>query len=137
MIFSQDGKFLYVLCELDDLLSVFSYNNGDINHIETVKAYSGNGKGSADIHFSNDGNYLYTSHRLKNDGISIFSVNKQKGNIQNIGFVKTGIHPRNFNITPNTWKNILYSIKRNNNDMIDIILKKMKTYDGLQFFSRR
>ena len=40
----------------------------------------------------------------------------------------------NFNITPNTWKNILYSIKRNNNDIIDIILKKMKTYDGYQFF---
>ena len=101
MVFSQDGKFLYVLCELDDLLSVFSYNNGDINPIETIKAYSGNGKGSADIHFSNDGKFLYTSHRLKNDGISIFSVNKQKGNVQNVGFVKTGIHPRNFNITPN------------------------------------
>ena len=41
----------------------------------------------------------------------------------------------NFSITPNTWKNILYTIKRNNNDMIDIILKKMKTYDGYHFFS--
>ena len=101
MIFSQDGKFLYVLCELDDLLSVFSYDNGDIKHIETIKAYEGNGKGSADIHFSKDGNYLYTSHRLKNDGIAIFKVNKNDGTLEKKSFVKTGIHPRNFNITPN------------------------------------
>ena len=101
MIFSQDGKFFYVICELDDLISVFSYNNGDIEHIQTIKAYDGNGKGSADIHFSKDGCYLYTSHRLKNDGISIFKVNKDNGNVEKKGFVKTGIHPRNFNITPN------------------------------------
>ena len=54
MIFSQDGKFLYVLCELDDLLSSFSYSNGELKHIQTIKAYEGNGKGSADIHFSKD-----------------------------------------------------------------------------------
>ena len=101
MAFSQDGKFLYVLCELDDLLSVFSYNNGEISHIQTIKAYDGEGKGSADIHFSKCGNYLYTSHRLKKDGISIFKVDKQKGSVEKIGFVKSGIHPRNFNITPN------------------------------------
>ena len=101
MIFSQDGKFLYILCELDDLLSVFSYDNGDIKHIETIKAYNGNGKGSADIHFSKDGLYLYTSHRLKNDGIAVFKVDKIKGIVEKKYFVKTGIHPRNFNITPN------------------------------------
>ena len=101
MIFSKDGKFLYVLCELDDLLSIFGYEKGEINHIETIKAYDGNGKGSADIHFSNDGNFLYTSHRLKKDGISIFKVNKNKGLVEKVGFVETGIHPRNFNITPN------------------------------------
>ena len=34
----------------------------------------------------------------------------------------------NFNITPNTPKKILNSIIRNNKDMIDIILKKMKNF---------
>ena len=101
MIFSNDGKFLYVLCELDDLLSVFSYNDGDIKHIKTIKAYDGNGKGSADIHFSEDGSFLYTSHRLKNDGIAIFKVDKIGGTLEKKGFVETGLHPRNFNITPN------------------------------------
>ena len=101
MIFSQNGKFLYVICELDDLLSVFSYDDGEINHIETIKAYDGEGKGSADIHFSKDGDFLYTSHRLKKDGISIFKVNKENGKCKKIGFIETGIHPRNFNISPN------------------------------------
>lgn len=101
MIFSQDGKFLYVLCELDDIISVFNYSNGELKHIQTIKAYEGNGKGSADIHLSKNGSYLYTSHRLKDDGISIFKVDKINGNLEKKGFVKTGIHPRNFNITPN------------------------------------
>ena len=101
MIFSNDGKFFYIICELDDLLSIFSYNDGEINHINTIKAYDGDGKGSADIHFSNDGNFLYTSHRLKKDGISIFKVNKDNGNVEKIGYQDTGVHPRNFAITPN------------------------------------
>ena len=101
MIFSNDGKFFYIICELDDLLSIFSYNDGEINHINTIKAYDGDGKGSADIHFSNDGNFLYTSHRLKKDGISIFKVNKDNGTVEKIGYQDTAIHPRNFAITPN------------------------------------
>lgn len=101
MIFSKDGNFFYVICELDDLLSIFNYKDGEINHIETIKAYDGEGKGSADIHFSNDGNFLYTSHRLKKDGISIFKVDKNKGTVQKIGYQETGIHPRNFGVTPN------------------------------------
>ena len=101
MIFSKDGNFFYVICELDDLLSIFNYKDGEINHIETIKAYDGEGKGSADIHFSNDANFLYTSHRLKKDGISIFKVDKNKGTVQKIGYQETGIHPRNFGVTPN------------------------------------
>ncbi len=101
MIFSNDGKFFYIICELDDLLSIFSYNDGEINHINTIKAYDGDGKGSADIHFSNDGNFLYTSHRLKKDGISIFKVNKDNGTVEKIGYQDTAIHPRRFAITPN------------------------------------
>ena len=101
MLFSEDGKFLYVLCELDDLISVFRYSNGEIEHIESIKAYDGEGKGSADIHLSKDGNFLYTSHRLKKDGIAFFKVNKEKGTLKKLGYIQTGIHPRNFNITPN------------------------------------
>ena len=101
MIFSQDGLFLYVLCELNDLLSVFSYKDGEISHIQNIKAYNGEGKGSADIHFSKEGKFLYTSHRLKKDGISIFKVDKENGKVKNVGYRETRIHPRDFNIALN------------------------------------
>ena len=82
MIFSQDRKFLYVLCELDDNLYVFNYYNGDIKLILKIKAYEGDGKKSADIHFSKDGSYLCAGHRIKNDGISIHKVNKMNGTVE-------------------------------------------------------
>ena len=38
---------------------------------------------------------------MKNDGISIFRVNEIEGTLERKYFVQTGLHPRNFNITPN------------------------------------
>lgn len=99
--FSPDGRFAYLLSELGDQLNVFSYSDGKLTPVHSLKAYSGGGKGSADIHFSPDGRFLYTSHRLKEDGISIWSVNQQTGRVKRVGYRKTGIHPRNFAITPN------------------------------------
>lgn len=99
--FSPNGRFAYLLSELGDQLNVFSYSDGKLTPVHSLKAYSGGGKGSADIHFSPDGRFLYTSHRLKEDGISIWSVNQQTGRVKRVGYRKTGIHPRNFAITPN------------------------------------
>ena len=100
MVFSADGRFAYLLCELGDKLVVFSYRNGKLTPIQTLTAYDGQGHGSADIHLSPDGRFLYTSHRLKDDGISIFSVNPQSGKVQKVGFQATGRHPRNFALSP-------------------------------------
>lgn len=101
MTFSADGRFAYLISELGDYLSVFSYSDGELSHISTELAYDGEGHGSADIHLTPDGKYLYCSHRLKEDGISIFSVHSGTGKASKLAYVKTGIHPRNFNITPN------------------------------------
>lgn len=46
-------------------------------------------------------NFLYASNRLKEDGISIFSIDSESGLITKVGYQRTGIHPRNFAITPN------------------------------------
>ena len=100
MVFSADGRFAYLLCELADKLIVFSYENGELKPIQTLTAYGSNGRGSADIHLSPDGRYLYTSHRLKGDGIAIFSVDKLSGKVRKAGFQPTGSHPRNFAISP-------------------------------------
>jgi len=100
MVFSKDGHRAYMIGEVSDELFVFSYNEGFLTQLQRIKAYKGRGKGSADIHLSPDGRFLYTSHRLKEDGISIFEIEPKGGMVKNIGFQRTGIHPRNFAITP-------------------------------------
>ncbi|MBQ9653065.1 MAG: lactonase family protein [Bacteroidales bacterium] len=100
LIFSADGRFAYLLSELADKLVVFSYSDGTLTPIQTLTAYKGRGHGSADIHLSPDGRFLYTSHRLKNDGIAIFRVDPSSGKVKRAGYQETGIHPRNFAISP-------------------------------------
>ena len=100
MVFSADGRFAYLLCELGDILVVFSYADGELTPIQTLRAYKGKGHGSADIHISPDGRFLYTSHRLRKDGISIFAIDPSSGQVKRKGFKRTGVHPRNFAISP-------------------------------------
>lgn len=100
MVFSPDGKFAYLLGETGDCLSVFRYSDGRLTHISTEKAYDAGGNGSADIHITPDGRFLYTSHRLISDGIAIFRRNPSKGTLTRAGYCPTGLHPRNFAITP-------------------------------------
>lgn len=100
MVFSADGRYAYLLCELGDKLVVFSYVDGLLSPIQTLTAYDGEGHGSADIHLSPDGRFLYTSHRLKEDGISVFSVDREGGLVRRVGYQPTGRHPRNFAISP-------------------------------------
>ena len=99
-VFSADGRFCYLLGELGDTLTVLRYEDGALTPVQELKAYRGRGKGSADIHFSPDGRFLYTSHRLRRDGIATFRVDPQSGKVRRAGFHRTGTHPRNFAITP-------------------------------------
>lgn len=100
LVFSADGRFAYLLCELADVLVVFRYDDGLLEPVQTLTAYNGEGHGSADVHLSPDGRFLYTSHRLKEDGIAVFSVNPESGLVSPAGYYPTGIHPRNFAISP-------------------------------------
>ena len=99
--FDKGGKHLYLINELGGTCVVMRYNDGKLTEIQTLMADEGGGRGSADIHISPDGRFLYTSHRLKKDGIAIFSINPQTGLLTKVGYQLTGLHPRNFAITPN------------------------------------
>ena len=79
---------------------LIEYDGGELTPIQTLTAYKGKGHGSADIHISPDGRFLYTSHRLKEDGIAIFSIDEATGKVKKAGYQPTGRHPRNFAITP-------------------------------------
>ena len=101
LTFSKDGRFAYLINELGGECTVLKYENGRMTEVQRIMADEGGGHGSADIHISPDGRFLYTSHRQKKDGLSIFSIDPQEGTLKKVGYQLTGIHPRNFNITPN------------------------------------
>ena len=101
LTFSKDGRFAYLINELGGECVVLSYCKGKLKEVQRIMADEGGGRGSADIHISPDGRFLYTSHRLKKDGIAIFAIDPEKGTLTKIGYQHTGIHPRNFAITPN------------------------------------
>jgi len=101
LTFSKDGRFAYLINELGGECVVLSYRKGKLKEVQRIMADEGGGRGSADIHISPDGRFLYTSHRLKKDGIAIFAIDPEKGTLTKIAYQLTGIHPRNFAITPN------------------------------------
>lgn len=98
IILNADESKAYVLGELSGNVAVIDTEGGRV--IQTVCADTVHARGSADIHFSPDGKFLYASNRLQNDGIAIFKV-VPDGTLTYAGYQNTGIHPRNFNITPN------------------------------------
>lgn len=104
MVFHPNGKYFYCINELDGTVSCFHYKDGQLSnfqHIASDTVEHEGTKGSADIHISPDGKFLYASNRLKNDGIAIFRIDQASGRLTAVGYQHTGIHPRSFIITPN------------------------------------
>ena len=57
--------------------------------------------GSADVHVSPDGKFLYASNRGTSNTIAIFRINQQTGKLTLIAHQSTlGQTPRNFNFDP-------------------------------------
>lgn len=101
IVFDKSGKHAYVLGELSGTISVMDVEGSNIKVKQVIATDSINARGSGDIHISPDGKYLYASNRLENDGIAIYRINSLNGELTQIGYQLTGIHPRNFEITPN------------------------------------
>lgn len=99
--FHPNGKWLYLLSELSGKVAVLNYEEGNLTPVQFIEADSLQAAGSADIHVSPDGRFLYASNRLKGDGIAIFAIDQANGLLTKVGYQPTGIHPRNFIITPN------------------------------------
>ena len=100
LLFDASGTHLYVIGELSGDITVFDYAAGTLTERQVIKADRLDARGAADIHLSPDGRFLYASLRLRGDGISVFEVGAD-GTLTYVGYQATGIHPRNFNITPN------------------------------------
>lgn len=113
--FHPNGKYAYLITEMEGTVIGFNYDNekGLLTEFQTVLADTLNAQGSGDIHITPDGRFLYASNRLKGDGLAIFSIDQQTGILTKIGYQETGIHPRNFVITPNG-KFLLVASRDNN-----------------------
>ncbi|MBR5176110.1 MAG: lactonase family protein [Bacteroidales bacterium] len=122
--FSKDGRFMYVLTELGGNVVAYDYNGGDLKQLQLIEADPLHARGSADIHFSPDGKYLYASNRLKGDGLAIFSQDAGTGLLTYVGYQPTGIHPRNFAISPN---GLFVLVACRDSDVIQVFRRDLKT----------
>lgn len=122
--FSKDGRFMYVLTELGGTVLVYEYNSGDLKLIQEIEADPLHAGGSADIHFSPDGKFLYASNRLKGDGLAIFSQDSETGLLTSVGYQETGVHPRNFTISPD---GSLVLVACRDSDVIQVYKRNPKT----------
>jgi 6-phosphogluconolactonase len=103
--FHPSGKYVYLMEELTGTVSVFSYDeNGKMNVVQNISSHPADYKGtigSADIHVSPDGKFLYASNRGDANTIAIFSIDEKSGKLSSAGYQSTlGKTPRNFNFDP-------------------------------------
>jgi DNA-binding beta-propeller fold protein YncE len=68
LAWSPNGKNAYLLSELSGQLFVLKYEEEKLSVIQTLQADTLNAGGSADVHVSPDGEFVYASHRLQGDG---------------------------------------------------------------------
>lgn len=99
---SKDGRFAYLLQELDGTLTVFAHQNGKLRRIQEASivqpGFTGNG--GADIHLSPDGNFLYATNRGDANTIAVFSVDALGKIVLRKIIPSGGKGPRNFAISP-------------------------------------
>lgn len=101
LVYSKNGRYAYLMSELSGKVTVFRYTEGRLERLQEIVSDSVGARGGADIHLSPDGLFLYSSNRLKAEGIAIFAIDTQTGLLTRIGYQPTAVHPRQFNITPN------------------------------------
>jgi 6-phosphogluconolactonase len=113
--------------ELTGTVVVYKYNNGKFAKQQRLSAlpkdFTG-AAGSADIHVSPDGKFLYCSNRGDANTITIFSIDQQNGQLTVVGTQSTlGKTPRNFNFDP-TGNYLLVANQQSDNIVIFKIDKK-------------
>lgn len=102
--FHPNKKWMYVIEEMGGTVSAWNYHKGTMKEFQRIDAhpegYTGD-RGSADIHVSPDGNYLYASNRFQANNITIFKIDQTTGRLTVKGFQDVlGKKPRNFIIDP-------------------------------------
>jgi 6-phosphogluconolactonase len=89
LAFHPNRKYAYLIEEMTGTVRAFNYNKGALNTFQTIATHPADYKGqpgSADIHVSPDGKFLYASNRGDENNIAIFSVNPGTGKLTSVGY---------------------------------------------------
>lgn len=103
--FHTTGKFAYVINELANTVTAFSYDagKGQLTEIQTLSTLPGDFQGesyTAEVVVHPSGKFLYGSNR-RHDSLAAYSIDPSSGRLTPLGFFATGgKEPRNFNIDP-------------------------------------
>ncbi|MDU6834486.1 MAG: beta-propeller fold lactonase family protein, partial [Bradyrhizobium sp.] len=103
-IFHPNGKFIYLLHELNADLAVYGYDAdkglwSEQQRLTTLPAGFTGKPWAADLHLTPDGQFLYASERGSNT-LAAFKVDAASGRLTSIGSVPTETQPRGFAIDP-------------------------------------
>jgi 6-phosphogluconolactonase len=116
--FSADGKFMYVLGEMEATVTVFANDDNEtyrsIQKISSLPANFSGENTAAEIAIHPNGKFLYTSNRGA-DSIAEFAIDRHSGKITLVAQISTfGKEPRHFTIDP-TGKRLLVANQNSNN----------------------
>jgi 6-phosphogluconolactonase len=120
-IFHPNGKYAFVINELNSTVTAYSYNasKGSLTELQTLSTLPQGFSGEnycADIHVSADGKFVYGSNR-GHDSIVVFGFNQSNGKLTYVENVSTGGKwPRNFTLDPSG--KILLVANQNSNNIV-------------------
>lgn len=124
--FHPEKKFAYLIHELDPVVTVYEFSNGDFSPIQKLptwaESFSGN-KDGAEVKVSPDGKFLYVSNRGDQNVIGIFAIDEKTGKLTNKGFQAVdGKGPRDFEIDPSG--NFLLVANQQTNNIVTFRIDK-------------
>jgi 6-phosphogluconolactonase len=120
LVFSQDGKFMYVLGELNSTVTAFAREGQNTFHIfqeipGLPKGFIGRND-AAEIAMLSNGKFLYISNR-GHDSIVVYAIDSAKGTLTQLADVPTGgKEPRHFAIDPTG--HYLFAENQNSNSIV-------------------
>ena len=118
--FSPNGKFVYVVSELSNTITAFTYNpaKGTLFQFQMLSTLPDDFVGrndDAEINVHPNGKWLYASNRGR-DTIAVFSISPADGSLTHAGeFPSGGKEPRHFTIDPTG--NFLLAENQNTNSI--------------------
>jgi len=105
LAFAADGKFAYVINELDGTVSVLAYDASAATFVvkQTIRSLPADYKGQcwgAEVELHHNGQFLYVSNRAHNS-LAVFRVDPVLGTLSVAGFQMANINnPRHFTLEP-------------------------------------